>query len=168
MIAGTTYTYTDEKNPFLQVMNPSPDYTPGVEDAKIINKVMNRFMQMKSARARIDTDWQIWQTISESKFFPYADGRTRVNVPLFRSLQEIFVSEATTRRIDKEIQPVGLSDMDKAEVMSEVWDFDWNKNKRDEQMTDAEYKCCAMGTVAYLTAFEQNTRIINDPDVSDE
>jgi len=24
--------------------------------------------------------------------------------------------------------------------MKEVWDYDWKKNKRDEQMKDAEYK----------------------------
>ena len=122
---------------------------------------------MQSARTRIDADWQIWERIIESKFYPYSDGRTRVNVPLFRALQEIFVAEATTRKIDHTIEPVGLSDVDKVEVMKEVWDYEWQKNQRDEQMTDAEYKCCAMGTVCYMTGFEQNTRVISDPEVSD-
>jgi hypothetical protein len=62
-------------------------------------------------------NWETWEQIAESKFYPYRDGRTRVNVPVFRALQELFVSEATSRRIDKEIEPVGLADMDKAEIM---------------------------------------------------
>lgn len=140
-LADVSYEPTSKKAPFLEPMKPKAGYQPPADEKNRITKILQRFTEMKSARSRIDTDWQIWQKIIESKFYPYADGRTRVNVPLFRSIQEIFVAEATTRRIDKEIEPVGLSDVDKAEVMRTVWDYEWNKNKRDEQMTDAEYKC---------------------------
>lgn len=166
-LADTTYTATNETIDFLEELKPDTDYQPTQEESKIITKVLKRFTDMKSARTRVDTDWQLWIKISESKFYPYADWRTRVNVPLFRALQEMFVSEATTRRIDKTIEPVGLSDVDKAEIMWEVWDYEWNKNKRDEEMTDSEYKCSTIWTCAYLTSFEQSQRIISDPDVND-
>lgn len=168
MLAETKYEKTNKTADFLSPLIPQKTYTPWEEEGKILKNVLQRFTDMRSARTRVDQDWQLWQRIAESKFYPYADGRTRVNVPLFRALQEMFVSEATSRRIEKEIQPVGLSDVDKAEVMKEVWDYEWNKNKRDEQMTDAEYKCSAIGTCCYFTGFEQSTRIINDPDETGE
>jgi len=167
-LAETTYEKTNKEEDFLKPLVPDNTYEVSEKDSKTITSIMDRFMSMKSARTRVDTDWQLWIKISESKFYPYADGRTRVNVPLFRALQEMFVSEATTRRIDKDIQPVGLSDVDKAEILKEVWDYEWNKNKRDEQMTDAEYKCSTIGTCAYFTGFEMNQRIINDPNVEDD
>jgi hypothetical protein len=34
-----------------------------------------------------------------------------------------------------------MSDIEKAEAINKVWDYDWNKNRRDEVMTEAEYKC---------------------------
>lgn len=71
------------------------------------------------------------------------DGRTSVNVPIFRALQELFVSEATARKMDREIMPIGMSDIDKSEILKEVVDVDWDKNRREEQMTDAEYQCSA-------------------------
>lgn len=163
-LADTQYTSTKKDADFLKPLKPKAGYQISPEDKTVLTKVMQRFTDMKSARTRVDTDWQTWIKIAESKFYAYADGRTRVNVPLLRALKELFVAEATTRRIDKEIEPVGMSDIDKAEVMKEVWDYEWNKNKRDEQMTDAEYKCADIGTVCYLTGFEQSERIINDPD----
>lgn len=166
-LADITYDTTKEASPFLEKLVPDKSYSASKEEWEIIKKVIDRFTDMKSARSRIDIDWQIWQLIIESKFYPYSDWRTRVNVPLFRALQELFVSEATTRKIDKEINPVWLADVDKAEVLKIVEDYDWNKQKRDKQMTDAEYKCCGFWTVAYFTWFEQKTRIIEDPEVND-
>jgi hypothetical protein len=86
-------------------------------------------------------------------------------VPIFRALQELFVAEASSRIIQKEIQPIGTSDIDKSEVIKEVWDYEWNAENRDEKMTDAEYQCSGYGTCAYLTGFCETTRIINDPSV---
>lgn len=163
-LAETTYKPTKEVVELNEPLTPKTDYTPNEEDSKVISSVMKRFTDMRSARKRIDADWPIFQRIIESKFYSYKDGRTSVNVPLFRALQELFVSEATTRRIDKEILPIGFADVDKAEVMSEVWEAEWNKNKRDEQMTDAEYKCSAYGTTMYMTGFEQSERVISDPE----
>lgn len=167
-IASTTYESTNKTPVFNEPFKPKLGYSISPQDNSVLTYVLRRFNEMKAARSRIDTDWQTWIRISESKFYPYADGRTRVNVPLLRALKELFVAEATTRRIDKQIEPVGFSDIDKAEVMEEVWEYDWNKNKRDEQMTDAEYKVADIGTVCYLTGFEQTERIINDPEVNDD
>lgn len=163
-LAKTDYSGTDKKAEFLEQLVPEKQYEPSDADGKVVSKILQRFTDMRSARKRIDNDWQTWQKIIESKFYPYADGRTRANVPLFRALQEIFVSEALSRRIQRDIRPIGLSDVDKAEVMSEVWDAEWVKNRRDEQMTEAEYKCSGIGTCAYFTGFEQSERVINDPE----
>ena len=167
-LATTTYESTDKDNILSSDLNPKGTFKANSKEQELIAQVLKRFSAMKSARSRIDTDWSTWQKIIESKYYRYPDGRTRVNVPIFRALQELFVSEATTRKIEKEIKPVGLSDIDKVEVMNEVWDYDWNKNRRDEEMTDAEYKCCAYGTTAYFTGFEQTERIISDPSVDDD
>lgn len=167
-LADTIYEQTTETVDITKPFEPKEvGYVPSEEESSLLTFVLQRFADMKSARSKIDQDWQLWQKIGESKFYPYADGRTRVNVPLLRALKEHFVSEAMSRRIEKNITPVGLSDMDKAEIIKEVWDYEWNKNKRDEQMNDAEYKCADIGTCAYLTDFQQTERIINDPDVND-
>jgi len=166
--AKTTYESTkQEVKPFEQLI-PTKTYNPSQEESDIIKGVLWRFNDMKSARSMISKDWMTWQTIIEAKYMPYADGRTRVKVPIFRSLQELFVAEASARKIQKEINPVGMSDVDKVEIMKEVWDYEWNKNRRDEQMTDAEYACSAWGTCAYFTGFEQSERVINDPSVGDD
>lgn len=168
MLADIKYKEAKKNADFLVPLVPDNHYAPSVNESKTITNVLTRFSDMRSARTRIDIDWQTWQRIIESKFYPYSDGRTRVNVPLFRAIQEIFVSEATSRRIDKEINPVGMSDVDKVEVMKEVWDYEWNKNRRDEAMTDAEYKCSGIGTCAYFTGFETTSRVINDPEATDD
>lgn len=149
-------------------IEPDAGYSPDQREQELLKHVLDRFAAMKSARSRIDVDWQLWTKIVESKFYPYADGRARVNVPVARALIELFVAEATARGIQKEILPVGLSDVDKAEIMSEVWDYDWNKNNRDQEMNDAEYKCAAIGTCAYFSGFEQTSRIVSDPEGVDD
>jgi hypothetical protein len=167
-LAQIEYTNTNKEESFLKPLKPDMGYVPSSSEKETITNVLKRFMDMKSARTRIDTDWQLWKKISESKYYPYADGRTRVNVPVLRALQELFVAEATSRKIDKDIQPVWLTDVDKAEITKMVWDYEWNKNNRDEAMTDAEYKCSEIWTCAYMTGFEQSSRIINDPVVEDD
>ncbi len=166
-LALINYKDTKEDSNFLDPIKPETWYQISEKDKKTLTNVMKRFQDMKSARNRIDIDWKIWQQIIEWKYYPYSDWRTRVNVPVFRALVELFVSEATSRKIDKKIEPLGLSDVDKVEIMNEVWDWEWNKNKRDEQMTDAEYKCAWFWTCAYFTWFEQTSRIINDVNVDD-
>lgn len=163
-LAEITYSNTDKNNTLFKDFKPEVWYEISEKDKNILNWVLKRFQDMRSFRTRIDTDWQLFQLISESKFYPYADWRTRVNVPVLRALIELFVSEATTRRIDKKINPVWMSDLDKAEAMNKVWEYDWNKNRRDEAMTEAEYKCATFWTVAYLTDFLQTSRVIEDPD----
>lgn len=163
-LAEITYSKTNENSDFLKPLQPKTDYVVSEKDKKILKNVLDRFNAMGSARSIIDMDWQTWQKILEGKFYPYADWRTRVNVPLARALIELFVSEATSRKIEKDILPIWLSDIDKVEVMKEVWDVDWNKNRRDEAMTESEYKCAWFWTVFYFTWFEQTSRVINDPD----
>lgn len=164
-LANTNYKPSKEEISMLEPLKPKGDWQISDKDKKTLADVLKRYSDMRGARSRIDVDWQIWQTLIEAKYYPYADGRTRVKVPIFRSLQELFVAEATARRIDKQIEPVGMSDIDKAEVMKEVWDYEWNKNRRDEAMTDAEYQCSAYGTCCYFTGFSQTERVINDPSV---
>jgi hypothetical protein len=105
-LAQIEYTNTNKEESFLKPLKPDMGYVPSSSEKETITNVLKRFMDMKSARTRIDTDWQLWKKISESKYYPYADGRTRVNVPVLRALQELFVAEATSRKIDKDIQPV--------------------------------------------------------------
>lgn len=161
-LAQTTYEPTSQKGEFVK-MEPKTGYAPSERESALLKHVLQRLQDMRSNRSKIDVDWQLWIKIMESKFYPYADGRARVNVPVCRALVELFVAEATARGIQKEILPVGLSDVDKAEIMKEVWDFEWNKNNRDQQMNDAEYKCAVIGTCAYFAGYEQKSRIISDP-----
>ena len=162
-LAEITYKSTNEKNDIFEDFKPKTGYQISDEDKKILTWVLNRYTKMKSFRTRIDVDWKIWETILESKFYPYSDWRTRVNVPVLRALVELFVSEATTRRIDKDITAIGVSDIEKAEIMKTIWDVDWNKSRRDEQMTEAEYKCAIFWTCAYFPWFELSHRVIEDP-----
>jgi hypothetical protein len=77
MLADTKYEKTKKDAEFLVPLVPDEQYAPSERESKTITSVMTRFTDMKSARTRIDIDWQTWQRIIESKFYPYSDGRTR-------------------------------------------------------------------------------------------
>jgi hypothetical protein len=72
-IADTTYSLTNKNSNFLEPLKPKTGYIISTEDSKTLTNVIKRFTEMKSARTRIDIDWQIWQQIAESKFYPYKD-----------------------------------------------------------------------------------------------
>lgn len=167
-LAEIKYSNTKEENTFLEPLKPELNYNLDQEWQDTLRKVLARLTDMRWARANIDNLWSTFQLIADNKYYPYKDWRARSSVPVLRSLLELFVSEATTRKIDKQIEPVWYSDVDKAEVMKIVWDYDWNKNNRDEDMTEAEYKCWIFWTCAYFTWFEKTSRIINDPITDDK
>ena len=151
-----------DQDEFLEELKPDTWYNMTVDEKDIFDKIMKRFEAMKWQRKKIDVDWATWEKIAESKWYPYKDWRARSNVPLFRTLQELFVSESNTRRAEHKIEPVGLSDVDKVEILNEVFDYDWNRQNRDEAMNEAEYQCSLFGTCFYFTGYEENYRIIND------
>lgn len=167
-LAEKTYSKTDKVADLQVKLTPKWKYNPSEDERKTISYVLGRWNDMKWARSRVDNEWRIYQKIIEWKYYRYSDGRTSVNVPIFRALQELFVAEASSRQIQKEIQPIGMSDVEKTEVLREVWDYEWNAENRDEKMTDAEYQCSAYGTCAYMTGFSETTRIISDPSVWDD
>lgn len=106
MLAEKKYTPTKDDPKFLTPLEPKGGYEPSEKEQAIIKKINDRYRAMQSARAKIDNDWKTYQLVIEGKYYPYMDGRTSVNVPIFRALQELFVSEATARKMDREILPI--------------------------------------------------------------
>lgn len=136
-------------------------YTPTAEEVDKVWFVKKRFTAMDDKRAVIAKSWPIYQQQYEAIFVPYSDGRSASNVPLERSIIELYVAEAIKR--PTKFTPKAVCGYEKqAMVFSKTWNYDWNVNNRNNQIVDNEYITAIFGTSIMYTGFEMSHRIIND------
>src|ERR1035437_4044345 len=121
-LANTKYSSTNEELEINQPLLPEDTYNPTIEEDKLLSSVLDRFQQMKSKRVGKDKYWQGYYDRYIAKYFPYSDGRTRVLYTLERSIVELFVSETIGLKSDYELLPIGESDVNKCEIIKEVWE----------------------------------------------
>ena len=132
------------------------------EESEKLAYILSRFADMKSKRDMISRDWQTYILQFESKFYPYADWRSRSNVPLEWAVVELFIAEALTRKSEIKIDPVWVADINKVEVLKKVKDYDWNKYTRDNDIYKSEYSVGIFGTCIYYTWYKETWRVIRD------
>ncbi len=138
-------------------------YDLSEDERKAVGDVMQRFDRMRSARVAIDRSWQMATLQYEAQWIPYSDGRARSNVPLEWAIVELFVSEAMARDSKEVISAVGESDVQKAEVMRRVVDWVERQSRVKHELWKNEFITAIYGTSFYLTAYQENARVINDP-----
>lgn len=138
------------------------NYAPSDEDRKIIDHVLNRFDRMRSARVSLDRLWQTYMLQYESQFIPYADGRSRSNVPLERAVIELFVAKSLSRRSKETLEGVGDTDETKVEIMRRVKEHVDKEMDVDSEQKRSDYMSAMIGYSALLTAYVENARVIED------
>ena len=132
------------------------------EDRKVISHVVQRFDRMRSARVALDRLWQTYMLQYEAQFIPYAAGRSRSNVPLERAVIELFVSKSISRRSKEELRGIGDTDQGKVEIMRRVKDHVDRLANVEDELLMSDYTCAEFGTCAYLTAYSEDARVIED------
>jgi len=137
-------------------------YTMTPEEKELVGKILDRFNRMRNARSIIDRNWQTYIQQYEAQFVPYADGRSRSNVPLEWAVIELFVSEANNRDATEKIKGTSESDVKKAEVVRRVVDYCKTQYGLKAELYKNEYLTAIIGTGFYMTAYMQEARIIND------
>ncbi len=164
-LQGTSSEPTNKKpTNMLEVSDPK-NYVGTPEELDTLQFVLNRFSQMQSRRTQMDRFWQMYQMQFESLYVPYTDWRSRSNVPLEWAIIELFVSEAITRKSVPTFKAIWESDIVKEEIIKRVWDYDFNRNDREDELYKAEYLTAIFWTSFYFNGFESKSRVIQDPDI---
>jgi len=143
------------------------NYTQSKEDEEIVWYIALRKREMATKRTQMDKSWKQFQKQYEALFVPYSDWRSSSNVPLERSIVELFVAEAIKRPTSFNFN--SWIDFDfQAQVLERVWDDDWSVNNRESEITDNEYLTGIFGTSIIYTGYERKYRIIEDFDWENE
>lgn len=138
------------------------------EEAKKIDRVMERFEDMKRKRTKATNRWPLFQKQFEAMWVPYSDGRARVNVPLEYAMTEQFVAEAIARKTVMDIKPASPGDEPRAFGLRMVRDYDWVKHNRDKEELKNEYKTAILGTSGIAVDYNLSRRVIHDPVQKDD
>lgn len=159
---------TDKRNvPLTETVEPDK-YSPSAEEEEKVGFVRSRYNRMNDKRRVVDVMWPTFQKQFEALYAPYPDGRSSSNVPLERSIIELFVAESMKRPTKFNVKPVAGFEK-QAKVLDRVWKYDWRVNKRNNEILDNEYITATFGTSVIYTGFEQCSRIIEDfDDVNDD
>jgi hypothetical protein len=145
-----------------EVMLKAKQPSMSEEDRKVISHVVQRFDRMRSARVALDRLWQTYMLQYEAQFIPYADGRSRSNVPLERAVIELFVSKSISRRSKEELRGIGDTDQGKVEIMRRVKDHVDRLSNVEDELLMSDYTSAEFGTCASLTAYSEDARVIED------
>lgn len=157
----------DKNNSLLEVAQPR-NYTPSQDEAEKVAFVMKRFNDMDSKRQLIANDWELDQQQYEAIWKPYSDWRSSSNVPLERSIIELFVAEAIKRPTKFRISGEYWYDF-QGKIFDKVWKRDWKVNDRNNTILDNEYITALFWTSILYSWFELKHRIIEDFDwISDD
>lgn len=144
------------------------NYSPTKEEEEKVSFVRKRFEQMDTKRSIIHKNWSTYQKQYEAIFRPYPDGRSASNVPLERAIIELFVAEAIKRPTRFNVKAVTGFEK-QAKALDKVWKYDWEAEKRNNEIIDNEYITAIFGTGIIYTGYEMKSRIIEDfDDVADD
>ena len=137
------------------------------EDEEIIWFIQTRKTEMHKKRKYIDKMWKQYVKQFEALFVPYKDGRASSNVQLERAIIELFVAEAIKRPTDFNFESCFWYEY-QARIFEKLWDYDWSRNNRNNEILDNEYLTAIFGTSILYTGYEKKYRVIEDFDWEDE
>jgi len=122
-------------------------YVPTDEEKVRTDAVMVRIAAMQVARAAVDSQWDVYQTMITACWTPYPDERTSSTVPLASSIIELAVAEAIKIKTEYNFPPESSKYIANARAFEYVWKHLWRKNNWDKPIDDAEYICFGFGNV---------------------
>jgi len=143
------------------------NYKSSEEDEKIIWFIKDRKNKMLQKRTVVDKYWKQFIKQFEAIFVPYTDGRASSNVPLERSIIELFVSEAIKRPTNFNFTGAVWFDYQER-ILEKVWKHDWGVNNRDSEILNNEYLTAIFWTSIIFTWYERSYRVISDFDGEDD
>jgi len=143
------------------------NYKSSKEDEKIIWFIKERKNSMQQKRSVVDKYWKQFIKQFEALFVPYTDGRASSNVPLERSIIELFVAEAIKRPTNFNFTGAVWFEFQER-ILEKVWKHDWGVNNRDSEILNNEYLTAIFGTSIIFTWYERSYRVISDFDGEDE
>lgn len=135
------------------------------DEKEAVDFVITRYESMRRKRSKVDRNWPVYQKQFEAIFIPYADGRSRSNVPLEYIIIENLVSEAIQRKTNYTIESTTSGTAFQEKAVKKVWDWDWTHYDREVEAIKNEYTCGIFGTSVTFNGFEIDRRIINDPSI---
>ena len=118
-----------------------PEYVPTNDETIKTGYVKTRFEDMKTARAIVDKNWNLYQTMIDAIFTPYPDERSSSTVPLISSMIELYVADATKLGTEFQFRSETSEHATNAKALEYVWKYDWRTKKRKQVMVDEEYIC---------------------------
>tara|TARA_R110000868_G_scaffold75006_10_gene216756 strand:- start:2439 stop:3140 length:702 start_codon:yes stop_codon:yes gene_type:complete len=122
---------------------------------------------MQQARANLDQDWNIYQTMIDAILKPYGDDRSLSTVPLASAMIELFVAEAIKIPTEFLFKSEVSKFTTQAKALEYVWKYDRRKQNRKEEIIDNEYTTAAFGHSVIFTGFESALRTQYDLEIDD-
>ena len=127
-------------------------------DKDSISYITGRFHEMQAQRATVDINWPTFQKQIDAQYKAYQDGRPSSNVPLARSLRELFVAESLAMPATFRHKAADVKYENASIANEEVWKYNWRTNNYDWSLLQGEYTCSTFGTAVYHTHFQKEIR----------
>ncbi len=142
-------------------------YTSSKEDEALIWFIKARKTLMAQKRSPEEKKWKQYVKQYEALFVPYSDGRAASNVPLERSIIELFVAEAVKRPTTYSFSSCLWYEFQE-QVFKRVWKNDWSINNRNSVILENEYLTAIFGTSIVFTWYNKSYRVFSDFDGVDD
>ena len=135
--------------------------TQSEEDTKLLWYIKARKELMRTKRSIVDKYWKTFVKQYEALFVPYRDWRASSNVPLERSIIELFVAEAIKRPTNFNFT-AWLNYEYQTMIFEKVWKDDWSVNNRNNEILNNEYLTAIFWTSVIYTWYEKTYRVFSD------
>lgn len=131
-----------------------PQYTPTREEQTKIGRIEKDFNDMMRARQAIDKDWDLYQQMIEAVPKDYQDDRSSSTVPLASAFIELFVAEALKIPTEFKFKAENSKYKKQSKIRELVWNYDWRKNNRREEVIENEYTTAWFWRSVIRTGYE--------------
>tara|TARA_R110000868_G_scaffold74747_4_gene216252 strand:+ start:1098 stop:1508 length:411 start_codon:yes stop_codon:yes gene_type:complete len=127
----------------FEVVDHYPIYIPTEIEEKMASFINTRFSAMQQARASIDNDWDIYQTMIDAVLKPYGDDRSKSTVPLASAMIELYVAEALKIPTEFIFKGETADYSTQAKALEYVRKYDRRKQNRKKEIVENEYTTAA-------------------------
>lgn len=151
----------------FEVVDHYPIYIPTEIEEKMASFINTRFSAMQQARASIDNDWDIYQTMIDAVLKPYGDDRSKSTVPLASAMIELYVAEALKIPTEFIFKGETADYSTQAKALEYVRKYDRRKQNRKNEIVENEYTTAAFWHSVIFTGFNACTYTQYDFEMDD-
>lgn len=131
-----------------------PTRQPSNDERIKLDAINKDFQDMINARAWIDKDWFLYNQMIEAVPKHYQDDRSTSTVPLASAVIELYVAEAIKIPTEFIFKGENRKHKQAAKIRETVWNYDWRKNNRKEEIIEWEYYAAWYWHAVFRTGFE--------------